>query len=87
MLLTYEVAFDPMFDWVRGGKLPGLRGGPNPNGCDGGSQSDGTCFSTRIMWRASGDGEGAYMTSDWCHSLIRHAVHFVVSLCVHLDAE
>jgi len=57
MLLTYEVAFDPTFDWVRGGKLPGLRGGPNPNSCDGGSQSDGTCFSTRIMWRTSGNGE------------------------------
>lgn len=58
MLLTYEVAFDLTFDWVRGGKLPGLRGGPNPNACGGGSLSDGACFSTRIMWRASGDGEG-----------------------------
>lgn len=61
VLLTYEVAFDPTFDWVRGGKLPGLRGGASPNTCDGGSQSDGTCFSTRIMWRTSGDGEGW-----WC---------------------
>lgn len=57
MLLTYEVAFDPSFDWVQGGKLPGLRGGPDPNACSGGFQSDGTCFSTRIMWRKSGDGE------------------------------
>ncbi|KAF9788120.1 hypothetical protein BJ322DRAFT_607095 [Thelephora terrestris] len=57
MLLSYEVAFDSRFDWVQGGKLPGLRGGPDPNTCDGGSQSDGTCFSTRIMWRKSGDGE------------------------------
>lgn len=57
MLLTYEVAFDLAFDWVQGGKLPGLRGGLDPNTCDGGSQSDGTCFSTRIMWRKSGDGE------------------------------
>lgn len=57
MLLTYEVAFDSTFDWVQGGKLPGLRGGPDPNACGGGSQSDGTCFSTRIMWRKSGDGE------------------------------
>lgn len=64
MLLTYEVAFDPTFDWVRGGKLPGLRGGPDPNACDGGSRSDGTCFSTRIMWRKSGDGEGVDLTPD-----------------------
>ncbi|KAF9653631.1 hypothetical protein BDM02DRAFT_3086800 [Thelephora ganbajun] len=56
-LLTYEVAFDSTFDWVKGGKLPGLRGGPDPNACDGGSTSDGTCFSTRIMWRKLGDGE------------------------------
>ena len=58
MLLTYEVAFDSTFGWVQGGKLPGLRGGLDANICDGGSQSDGTCFSTRIMWRTSGNGEG-----------------------------
>jgi len=63
MLLTYEVAFDSTFDWVKGGKLPGFRGGPD-NTCDGGSASDGTCFSTRIMWRKSGDGEAyAYILS------------------------
>lgn len=61
ILLTYEVAFDLTFDWVRGGKLPGLRGGPDPNSCEGGSQSDGTCFSTRVMWRKSGDGEGTWV--------------------------
>jgi hypothetical protein len=58
MLLTYEVAFDSTFDWVQGGKLPGVRGGLDPNTCDGGSKSDGTCFSTRVMWRKSGEGEG-----------------------------
>jgi len=60
VLLTYEVAFSSGFEWVKGGKLPGLRGGQDPNSCDGGSKSDGTCFSTRIMWRKSGDGEGTY---------------------------
>ena len=59
-VLTYEVAFDSTFDWVKGGKLPGLRGGPDADSCDGGSASDGTCFSTRIMWRKSGDGEGTH---------------------------
>jgi hypothetical protein len=59
VLLTYEVAFDKGFDWVMGGKLPGLRGGPAINGCDGGSQPNGSdCFSTRVMWRVDGSGEG-----------------------------
>lgn len=58
MLLSYEVAFDQNFQWVKGGKLPGIRGGPNPDGCSGGSQPNGTdCFSTRIMWRPNGSGE------------------------------
>ncbi|KAH9993953.1 hypothetical protein BJV77DRAFT_327605 [Russula vinacea] len=58
MLVTYEVAFDADFDWVKGGKLPGLRGGPDPNNCSGGNQANGTnCFSSRIMWRTDGDGE------------------------------
>jgi hypothetical protein len=59
MLLSYEMAFDSGFDWVKGGKLPGLRGGPAIYDCDGGSQPNGTdCFSTRMMWRTDGQGEG-----------------------------
>ncbi|TFK54226.1 polysaccharide lyase family 14 protein [Heliocybe sulcata] len=64
MMVSYEVAFDSGFDWVQGGKLPGLRGGPNPDGCSGGSNAtDGSdCFSTRLMWRKNGEGEiYAYM--------------------------
>lgn len=86
MLLTYEVAFDLTFDWVRGGKLPGLRGGPDPNACDGGSQSDGTCFSTRIMWRTSGDGEGAYDPGPSVLVSVQPTVLFLVSLRIYLDA-
>ena len=60
MLLSYEVAFDSSFDFVKGGKLPGLRGGPDPDGCSGGSAANGTnCFSSRLMWRTDGAGEGA----------------------------
>ena len=60
MLLTYEVAFDTYFDWVKGGKLPGLRGGLNSTGCSGGNKADGLdCFSSRLMWRKNGAGEGA----------------------------
>ncbi|KAH0589491.1 hypothetical protein H2248_005236 [Termitomyces sp. 'cryptogamus'] len=58
MLLSYEVAFDAGFNWVKGGKLPGLRGGLNSTGCSGGNESDGKeCFSTRLMWRKNGEGE------------------------------
>jgi len=61
MLLSYEVAFDTSFPFVQGGKLPGLRGGPQ-NTCSGGDLSNGTCFSTRLMWRTNGAGEVyAYM--------------------------
>jgi len=58
MLLSYEVAFDAGFDWVMGGKLPGLRGGADPTGCSGGEEANGIeCFSARIMWRTNGEGE------------------------------
>lgn len=63
MLLSYELAFDSNFNWVQGGKLPGLRGGPDVNDCSGGAEPDGTnCFSTRLMWRKNAQGEVyAYM--------------------------
>ncbi|KAH9851331.1 hypothetical protein C2E23DRAFT_830340 [Lenzites betulinus] len=58
MLVTYEVAFDTNFDFVKGGKLPGMRGGPDPDGCSGGSAANGSnCFSTRLMWRKAAAGE------------------------------
>ncbi|TFY74684.1 hypothetical protein EWM64_g9328 [Hericium alpestre] len=70
MLVTYEIAFDQGYQWVKGGKLPGLRGGPELDGCSGGNQANGTnCFSTRLMWRTSGQGEVyAYVprTDDIC---------------------
>ena len=66
MMISYEVAFDSGFDWVKGGKLPGLRGGPDPDHCSGGHQANGTnCFSTRLMWRGEGAGEGASVTSSF----------------------
>jgi hypothetical protein len=64
MLVTYEVAFDADFDWVKGGKLPGLRGGPDPDNCSGGNQANGTnYFSSRVMWRTDGNGEGKLLSS------------------------
>jgi hypothetical protein len=35
MMLSYELAFDSNFNWVQGGKLPGLRGGADVNDCSG----------------------------------------------------
>lgn len=54
--LSYTVRFSPGFDWVRGGKLPGLCGGPDT--VTGGTPSDGSNgFSCRIMWRKDGRAE------------------------------
>ncbi|KAG9221131.1 hypothetical protein CCMSSC00406_0005430 [Pleurotus cornucopiae] len=61
MIVSYELAFPQDFDWVKGGKLPGLRGGLNSTGCSGGNEPDGRdCLSARLMWRRNGNGE-AYL--------------------------
>ncbi|KAL0575381.1 hypothetical protein V5O48_006594 [Marasmius crinis-equi] len=66
---AYRVFFPIDFDFVKGGKLPGLYGGHS--GCSGGNAAL-TCFSTRLMWREEGNGE-LYLyapkdkqTSDLC---------------------
>lgn len=57
--LAYTVRFGKGFDWVKGGKLPGLCGGPA--NVSGGRPADGTNgFSSRLMWRKEGRGE-AYL--------------------------
>ncbi|KAG0045021.1 hypothetical protein BGZ83_009724, partial [Gryganskiella cystojenkinii] len=60
--LEYQMMFEPGFNWVKGGKLPGIlvgseqgSGGGN-TGCSGGGSAE-NCFSTRMMWRANGEGE------------------------------
>lgn len=53
--LSYYVRFSDDFDFVKGGKLPGLFGGDSQSG---GDEADGTNgFSTRFMWRKNGAGE------------------------------
>lgn len=53
--LRYQVRFPDGFDFVKGGKLPGLYGGDAPSG---GHQADGyNGFSLRLMWREDGQGE------------------------------
>ncbi|KAI9025032.1 hypothetical protein CLU79DRAFT_745921 [Phycomyces nitens] len=66
VLLRYDLAFDKNFDWVLGGKLPGLFGGPPGQGCSGGDKATGSnCFSVRLMWREAGSGEAyAYIPNS-----------------------
>ncbi|GAA5862733.1 hypothetical protein JCM8547_003529 [Rhodosporidiobolus lusitaniae] len=51
---SYSVFFPSDFDFVKGGKLPGLYGGKG--GCSGGSDGE-DCWSTRTMFRKDGAGE------------------------------
>jgi hypothetical protein len=53
--LTYQVRFESGFDFVRGGKLPGLYGGEAPSGGESVDGENG--FSMRLMWREHGAGE------------------------------
>lgn len=48
--IQYKIFFPKGFNFVRGGKLPGLHGGSSPTG--GNNSSEG--FSARIMWRTLG---------------------------------
>ena len=57
--LAYRVNFSDDFEFVRGGKLPGLCGGPES--VTGGNRANGVNgFSARFMWREDGRGE-AYL--------------------------
>jgi hypothetical protein len=54
--LRYTVRFDKAFEFVRGGKLPGLCGGPETiTGGDAVNGENG--FSARLMWREDGRGQ------------------------------
>ncbi|KAG0222330.1 hypothetical protein BGW41_006068 [Actinomortierella wolfii] len=66
MMISYEVAFPVGFDYVLGGKLPGIYGGSPHDGCSGGVHSSGSnCLTMRLMWRQGGIGEVyAYIPSD-----------------------
>jgi hypothetical protein len=50
--IRYRLKFDPEFEWVRGGKLPGLCGGDCNTGCIPVNGRDG--WSGRMMWRSGG---------------------------------
>ncbi|MGH7640933.1 MAG: polysaccharide lyase [Candidatus Dormibacteria bacterium] len=52
--LSYQVRFPVGFQFVKGGKLPGLYGGVEPFS---GGRHNSAGWSTRLMWRAGGAGE------------------------------
>jgi hypothetical protein len=64
--LRYYLRFPIGFDFVKGGKLPGLYGGRMNNGRKIPDGANG--FSTRYMWRAGGAGEVyAYLPTSTVH--------------------
>lgn len=50
LYFAYRVRFGAGFEFVKGGKLPGLVGGTSPTGCS----PDPAGFSARNMWRTGG---------------------------------
>ena len=86
--LSYYLRFADNFDFVKGGKLPGLFGG---DGASGGNIPDGIDgFSTRFMWRRNGDGEiYAYLptSKDSGTSIGRGNWRFQPGIWHHLEQE
>lgn len=87
--LQYKVRFEPGFDFVKGGKLPGLYGGEAPSG---GTEADGeNGFSIRFMWREGGQGElYEYVVNtdeDYGASIGRGLWHFPTGQWVTIEQE
>lgn len=86
--LSYYVRFSENFDFVKGGKLPGLFGGTGNNGGDIPNGTDG--FSTRYMWRRGGQGEiYAYLPTSEDHgtSIDRGAWNFRPGVWHHIEQQ
>lgn len=56
-VLSYDVFFPDDFEWVKGGKLPGLGMGPGREAATG-AQWSADCGSFRVMWRERGQAIG-----------------------------
>lgn len=87
--LRYRVRFPAGFDFVKGGKLPGLYGGDGPTGGDEVTGKNG--FSMRFMWRKQGQGElYEYVVnkdSDYGESVGRGRWHFTPGQWVTVEEE
>jgi hypothetical protein len=87
--LSYQLRVPADFDFVRGGKLPGLYGGQAPSG---GEAVDGhSGFSVRLMWRSGGQLEAyAYVAnapSGRYASIARGAARLEREVWVQLSQE
>ncbi|KAJ7643707.1 polysaccharide lyase family 14 protein [Roridomyces roridus] len=59
-VLSYRMMLQEGWEWVKGGKLPGIYGGEGDSSyaCTGGRQeARSKCFNVRPMWRPKGQGE------------------------------
>lgn len=89
--LRYRVRFPDTFDFVKGGKLPGIYGGEAPSGGHQAAGDNG--FSMRLMWREGGQGElYAYVVkpqsdSGYGASLGRGSWHFSRGEWMALEME
>lgn len=86
--LQYKVRFEPGFDFVKGGKLPGLYGGKAPSG---GDKVTGDGYSMRFMWREQGQGElygyVVNMDSEYGESMGRGLWTFPTGQWVTIEQE
>lgn len=71
LYLSYRMRFGAGFDFVRGGKLPGLAGGAGNTGGDKPTGTDG--FSARMMWRT--DGSGGSPTNRDTANAVQYVYH------------
>ncbi|MFW3616368.1 polysaccharide lyase [Billgrantia antri] len=84
--LHYRLRFEANFDFVKGGKLPGLYGGDAPSGGEEVTGENG--FSLRLMWRKQGQGElYPYTVGHEGDSLGRGSWHFPTGRWVTVEQE
>ena len=84
--LRYRVRFEEGFDFVKGGKLPGLYGGEAPSGGEEATGENG--FSLRLMWREQGQGElYPYLVDLEGESIGRGTWHFPSGRWIEVEQE
>ena len=72
VFVEYRVKFDEGFDFVRGGKLPGLIGGTANTGGDRPDGTDG--FSARMHWRTDGS-QGSPFSNTGFANMTQYLYH------------
>lgn len=84
--LHYQLRFEANFDFVKGGKLPGLYGGEAPSGGEEVTGENG--YSMRLMWREDGQGElYAYLLGREGDSIGRGSWYFPSGRWISVEQE